>query len=59
MEAIAQQCNCVGCTGMGLAAAVPHKLPHGSSYAQRRPMGGGKFAIEADRATPGTIDVRP
>ena len=44
---------------MGLAAAVPRKLPHGSSYAQRRPMGGGKFAIEADRATPGTIDVRP
>jgi O-acetyl-ADP-ribose deacetylase (regulator of RNase III) len=58
-EAIAQQSNCVGCDGRGLAAAIARQLPYGCAYASRRPQPPKrKFAIREDRATPGTIEVR-
>ena len=56
---IAQQNNCVGIDGRGLAAGVAAALAYGCPYADRTPMApANKFAIEADRATPGTIEVR-
>ena len=59
VDAIAQQENCVGCDGRGLADAIAKALPYGCSYADRRRMPpANKFAVPADRATPGTIDVR-
>ena len=58
VEAICQQLNCVGCDGMGLAEGVAKKLPYGCPYRDRRPQLPGKFAIQQDRAKPGTIDVR-
>ena len=58
VTAIAQQCNCVGCDGRGLADAVARKLPYGSSYADRRKAASSRFACPEDRAVPGTIDVR-
>ena len=58
VEGICQQLNCVGCDGMGLAEAVEKKLPYGCSYQNRRRQRSGNFAIQEDRATPGTIDVR-
>lgn len=59
VDAIAQQENCVGCDGRGLAEALAKKLPYGCSYADRRRMPpANKFAIPEDRARPGTIDVR-
>ena len=57
--AIAQQTNCVGCDGRGLAEAIARALPYACSYADRRRMPpANKFAVPEDRATPGTIDVR-
>ena len=57
--AIAQQSNCVGCDGRGLADAIAKKLPYGCPYKDRRRMPpANKFAVADDRATPGTIDVR-
>jgi hypothetical protein len=59
VDAIAQQENCVGCDGRGLAEALARKLPYGCSYADRRRMPpANKFAIPEDRAKPGTIDAR-
>ena len=59
VDAIAQQCNCVGCDAAGLAEALPKVLPYGNSYADRRRMPTAKqFSVRADRAKPGTIDVR-
>jgi len=66
VAAIAQQSNCVGVDGRGLAAGVAQKLPYGCSYRDRRPMPpigpssrvASKFAVLEDRATPGTVDVR-
>lgn len=59
VAAIAQQLNCVGCDGLGLAEGVAKTLPYGCSYKERRRQPpGNKFAIPEDRATPGTIDVR-
>ena len=59
VAAIAQQSNCIGCDGRGLAQAVASKLPYGCSYADRRCMPPTKkFAVPEDRAVPGTIDVR-
>ena len=61
VAAIAQQSNCVGVDGRGLAAGIAQKLSYGCSYKDRRPMGGrsiSKFAVVQDRATPGTLDVR-
>ena len=56
VDAIAQQENCVGCDGRGLAAAVAEKLPYGCSYADRRRMPpGNKFAVPEDRARLGTV----
>jgi hypothetical protein len=55
VDAIAQQENCVGCDGRGLAAAVAEKLPYGCSYADRRRMPpANKFAVPEDRALLGT-----
>ncbi|KAL1500348.1 hypothetical protein AB1Y20_013012 [Prymnesium parvum] len=59
VDAIAQQSNCVGCDGRGLAEAIAKTLPYGCSYKQRRRMPpANKFAVPGDRAVPGTIDVR-
>ena len=60
---IAQQSNCVGCDGRGLAQGVADALPYGCPYKDRRRQTNGpnvrdKFAIQEDRATPGTINVR-
>ena len=58
VDAIAQQENCVGCDGRGLAEAVARKLPYGSSYSSRRRMPPqNKFAVPEDRGVPGTIVV--
>ena len=58
-DAIAQQLNCVGCDGRGLAEGVAKKLPYGCSYAERRRMPPqNKFAVPGDRAEMGEIDVR-
>ena len=58
VDAIAQQENCVGCDGRGLAEAVARKLPYGSSYSLRRRMPPqNKFAVPEDRGVPGTIVV--
>eukprot|EP00930_Biecheleria_cincta_P102749 TRINITY_DN94574_c0_g1_i1.p1 TRINITY_DN94574_c0_g1~~TRINITY_DN94574_c0_g1_i1.p1 ORF type:complete len:265 (+),score=30.48 TRINITY_DN94574_c0_g1_i1:61-855(+) len=54
--AIAQQSNCVGCDGRGLAEAIAKQLPYGDTYRERRRAG--RFAVPEDRATPGTIAVR-
>ena len=59
VAAIAQQLNCVGCDGRGLAAGVADKLPYGCSYRDRRRMPpANKFAVPEHRSKPGTIDVR-
>ena len=59
VQAIAQQSNCVGCDGRGLALGVSEKMPYGCPYKERQRMPpSNKFAIPAHRATPGTIDVR-
>ena len=59
VSAIAQQNNCVGVDGKGLAAGVAAKLPYGCPYASRRPMPpANRFAVPEDRATPGTIALR-
>jgi len=59
VAAIAQQSNCVGCDGRGLAEGVAKKLPYGCSYRDRRRQPpANRFAVPEDRATPGTIDVR-
>jgi len=58
VDAIAQQSNCIGCDGKGLAAGIAAQFPWGCSYAGRRRMPGNKFAVAEDRAKPGTIDVR-
>jgi hypothetical protein len=59
VDAIAQQSNCVGCDGRGLAQGVADKFPWGCAYAQRRRMPpANKFAIQEDRPKPGTIDAR-
>ena len=60
---IAQQSNCVGCDGRGLAQGVADALPYGCPYKDRRRQTNGpnvrdKFAIQEDRTTPGTINVR-
>ena len=58
-DAITQQLNCVGCDGAGLAAAVAKKLPYGCSYKHRRRSApNSPFAVKADYATMGDIDVR-
>ena len=47
VDAIAQQSNCVGCDGRGLAQGVADKFPWACSYAQRRRMPPAKkFAIQ-------------
>jgi hypothetical protein len=59
VAAIAQQNNCVGCDGRGLAEGVARKLPYGCPYKDRRLMPPQhKFAVQEDRAVPGTIAVR-
>ena len=59
LGAIAQQSNCVGCDGRGLAEGIARSLPYGCSYRGRRRMPPAlKFAVPEDRGTPGTIDVR-
>ena len=66
VAAVAQQSNCVGVDGRGLAAGIAEKLPYGCSYKDRRPMPptgprgrvASKFAVVEDRATPGSVDVR-
>jgi len=59
VDAIAQQSNCVGCDGRGLAEGIAKALPYGCTYKQRRRQPpANKFAIAVDRATPGTIAVR-
>lgn len=59
VAAIAQQNNCVGVDGRGLAEGVAKKLPYGCPYSERRRMPPqNKFAVLQDRATPGTISVR-
>jgi hypothetical protein len=59
VDAVAQQCNCIGCDAAGLAKELPKVLPYGCSYGGRRPMPDRpQFAVQADRAKPGTIDVR-
>lgn len=59
VEAIAQQANCVGCDGRGLAEAIARALPYGCTYRERRRQPpSNKFALPQDRATPGTIAVR-
>ena len=59
VEAIAQQSNCVGCDGRGLAEGVAKKFSYGCSYKDRRRMAPQfKFAVPEDRGKPGTIDVR-
>jgi len=51
VDAIAQQLNCVGCDGRGLAEGVQKKLPYGCSYRSRRRMPPqNKFAVIEDRA---------
>ena len=51
VDAIAQQLNCVGCDGRGLAEGVQKKLPYGCSYLSRRRMPPqNKFAVQEDRA---------
>ena len=55
VEAIAQQSNCVGCDGRGLAAGVAATLAYGCPYRARRRMPpANKFAVPEDRPTPGT-----
>eukprot|EP00928_Gymnodinium_smaydae_P083363 TRINITY_DN66602_c0_g1_i1.p1 TRINITY_DN66602_c0_g1~~TRINITY_DN66602_c0_g1_i1.p1 ORF type:complete len:281 (+),score=39.05 TRINITY_DN66602_c0_g1_i1:64-906(+) len=59
VEAIAQQSNCVGCDGRGLAEAIRKSLPYGDTYHERRRLPpANKFAVEEDRPRPGTIAVR-
>ena len=59
VDAIAQQSNCVGCDGRGLAQGIAAKFPWACAYAQRRRMPpANKFAIPEDRPKPGTIDAR-
>ena len=59
VDAICQQNNCVGCDGRGLAEGIAKLLPYGCPYADRRPEPpANKFAVLADRATPGSIQVR-
>ena len=59
VEAIAQQLNCTGAAGKGLAEAVARKLPYGCSYKdRRRESRNSTYAVDVDRAKPGTIDVR-
>ena len=56
VDAIAQQSNCVGCDGRGLAEGVAKKLPYGCSYADRRRMPPqNKFAVPEDRAQLGGL----
>ena len=55
VAAIAQQCNCVGCNGRGLAAGVAEKLPYRNC--PRMPPAN-KIAVPERRSAPGTIDVR-
>ena len=58
-DTIAQQTNCIGCRGAGLARGLAKALPYGCSYATKRPILPGKqFAVPRDRTTPGTIHVR-
>ena len=55
VEMIAQQSNCVGCDGRGLAAGVAATLTYGCPYRARRRMPpANKFAVPEDRPTPGT-----
>tara|TARA_B110001452_G_scaffold85393_1_gene69781 strand:- start:161 stop:820 length:660 start_codon:yes stop_codon:yes gene_type:complete len=59
VDAIVQQCNCIGCEGKGLALGIANKWAWGSSYSGRRRMPpANRFAVPEDRAIPGTIDVR-
>ena len=57
VDAIAQQSNCVTCRPWGLAKGIADKLPYGCSY-QDRTLLSNNTCVIADRATPGTIDVR-
>ena len=58
-DTIAQQTNCIGCRGAGMAKDLAEALPYGCPYATKRPILPAKrFAIPNDRTTPGTIQVR-
>jgi hypothetical protein len=59
VDYIAQQSNCIGCDGRGLAEGIAQTLPYGCTYKERRRQPpANKFAVPSDRATPGTIAVR-
>lgn len=58
IDAIAQQTNCIGCNGAGLAQSLAQALPYGDPYCRKRPiLPKKKFAIPEDRSVPGTISI--
>ena len=58
IDAIAQQTNCIGCNGAGMAHNLAQALPYGDPYCRKRPiLPKKKFAIPKDWSVPGTISV--
>ncbi|KAG8470386.1 hypothetical protein KFE25_008807 [Diacronema lutheri] len=57
-SAIAQQLNCIGVDGRGLAAAVAAAFPYADVYAGRERSARWGVAAKASFSRPGSIDVR-
>ena len=56
-EYIVQQTCCTACSAQGLSKAISTKWPSINPYAERRRWGRTNWAVQEDRAEPGTIAV--
>lgn len=58
VDAIAQQTNCICCSGAGLAKSLAEAIPYGDPYSRKRPIWLKKrFAILNGRSKPGTVSI--
>jgi len=55
---VVHQANCLTTRAHGLSAAIAARWPWADCYAARRAVGRRNLAVPADRADPGSIEVR-